>query len=293
MSDLSSWEDSTEEEGQLPETLPNQQFGLGMKHSGGIMDLSKVISEEPRKQKSESAANEMFSLKQKEGMNDDRIYDSVENITSVKKDIESYENRHKHSMDRKQGKTKINGNSPEKRVNYNTEVDIERRNSSNMPLKDELPHPENDSIGDAPPKPIRNHEIRSPQYEKILQSSRNGMEGEDESDWDSPPFSEENDPPLHKTLSPMMDNKTDESSFPFTRKENDLIDSVSNLHSSEQREPQFDKVSSPSLNNVKDKFSGDDVFSVVRANGDNQEFSSLPPNTSKPESNSSLSNNNR
>ena len=290
MSDLSSW-DSSEEDGQLPDTLPNQQFGLGMKHSGCIMDLSKVLSEEPREQNTESATNKMFSLEQKEDNNDERIYDSVENVTSVKKDIELHENRHKNSTDGKQGKTKINGNSPEK--NCHTEVDVDKGNSSNMLLKEELPRPENDFIGNAPPKPIRNHDLRSPQYEKIIQTSQNDLEEEDESDWDSPPFSEENEPPIHKTLSPMMDNETDKSNFPFSKKENDLMESVSNLYSPEQREPQSDKISSPSLIKVKDRFSSDDVFSVFRVNGDNQEFSSLPPNTSKPDSNSSLSNNNR
>ena len=81
VSDLSSW-DSTEEDVNYPDTSNNQAYGFGMKHSEGMMDLSKVLSpvfSNEAKVTSNTGKEIIYSGSDGEG---DRIYDSVDNLTS-------------------------------------------------------------------------------------------------------------------------------------------------------------------------------------------------------------------
>ena len=73
LSDLSTW-DSTENEEEGEQIPSNSQFGLGMKHSSGMMDLSKVLSEEPNLVQ-QSVVPAVLHDK-----NEERIYDTVENL---------------------------------------------------------------------------------------------------------------------------------------------------------------------------------------------------------------------
>ena len=73
MSDLSSW-DSTEDEGEAVKIPNDPQFGLGMKHSAGMLDLSKVLSED------QNLSQQTVVPAVIEDRTGERIYDSVENL---------------------------------------------------------------------------------------------------------------------------------------------------------------------------------------------------------------------
>ena len=97
VSDLSSW-DSTEEEVNIPDTSNNQSYGFGMKHSEGMMDLSKVLSDNQDEHQQEfvPAASEHILINDE--VDADRIYDSVENLTSKGLELQNDPNEIKEDL---------------------------------------------------------------------------------------------------------------------------------------------------------------------------------------------------
>ena len=83
VSDLSSWDSTVEEIHQpIPSGNNGHSYDLGMKHSEGMMDLSKVLSpvfSNEAEATSNTGKEIIYSGSHGEG---DRIYDSVDNLTS-------------------------------------------------------------------------------------------------------------------------------------------------------------------------------------------------------------------
>ena len=83
VSDLSSWDSTVEEIHQpIPSGNNGHSYDLGMKHSEGMMDLSKVLSpvfSNEAKITFNAGKEIFFGDVEGEG---DRIYDSVDNLTS-------------------------------------------------------------------------------------------------------------------------------------------------------------------------------------------------------------------
>ena len=280
MSDLSSW-DSTEEGSQLPEPFSNQQYGLGMKHSGGVMDLSKVLSEVSHQKDSEP--EETPALAQNENYNGDRIYDSVDNIVAEKQGLDIEIETKLVAMQKT--------NTNEKNENPNKILDLKSKGlainhihddsspSSSGYIKDHNDHSNND---------------KSPYYEKIPYLQQKEPEEPDESDWDSPPLSEEQNRSSTKKMSLSKNDNIDISTFAFAKKENDLIDQVSNTYILKKHLTSSDKESSPSLTRYKDELRLNERFSGVQVKaGDNQQYSSLPLDTLHHELTKRLANQNR
>ena len=83
VSDLSSWDSTVEEIHQpIPSGNNGHSYAVGMKHSEGMMDLSKVLSpvfSNEAEATSNTGKEIIYSGSHGEG---DRIYDSVDNLTS-------------------------------------------------------------------------------------------------------------------------------------------------------------------------------------------------------------------
>ena len=86
VSDLSSWDSTVEEIQQpIPSGNNSHSYHLGMKHSEGMMDLSKVFSNEA--EATSNAGKEIiYGGSHGEA---DRIYDSVDNLTSENRQFEN------------------------------------------------------------------------------------------------------------------------------------------------------------------------------------------------------------
>ena len=91
VSDLSSWDSTVEEIHQpIPSGNNGKSYDLGMKHSEGIMDLSKVLSpvfSNEAKITFNAGKEIFFGDVEGEG---DRIYDSVDNLTSEKRQFDCH-----------------------------------------------------------------------------------------------------------------------------------------------------------------------------------------------------------
>lgn len=283
MSDLSSW-DSTEEEDEIPLPVSNQQLSLGMKHSEGMMDLSKVLSEEPRQE--EKIPNEHLVVAKREDMDEERIYDSVENLLS----------EDQGSVPKMLGKEKYTttkgDNNQKPFAEHQGLIEMKNNRLSHNHLRDNLSPPSNGYIGEFAVESNINPDTNSPQYEKILRQPQDEFEANNASDWDSPPLSDNKEMAIPKRVLPFMNIKTGESTSASGRNQTRLIDPDSNIHILKQPVAQFDKLSSPSLKKFKE-CSDDDNDAIARASGDNQPYSSLPPDATKPEINLQLSNKNR
>ena len=85
VSDLSSWDSTVEEIHQpIPSGNDSHSYHLGMKYSEGMMDLSKVFSNEA--EATSNAGREIiYGGSHGEA---DRIYDSVDNLTSENRQFE-------------------------------------------------------------------------------------------------------------------------------------------------------------------------------------------------------------
>ena len=249
-SDLSSW-DSTEEEDEIPPPSSNQQFGLRMKHSEGMMDLSKVLLEEERNAE-EKIAKQQPALRKMKDMDEERIYDSVENLRSenqisVYKGLENKNNTYAAQVSMQ---IKTNGESDNSKNIF----------PSNLHTEEEAFESNIDPYS------------KSHQYEKILHPPQHPLEENHTSDWDSPLLSDDKEIPISKRVSPFMSTKTGESTSPSERKQNSLIDPVSKAHIPKQQpNAQYVKLSSPSLKKFKE-YPEDDENSIIRADP----YSSLP-----------------
>ena len=86
VSDLSSWDSTVEEIQQpIPSGNNSHSYHLGMKHSEGMTDLSKVLSNEA--EATSNAGREIiYGGSHGEA---DRIYDSVDNLTSENRQFEN------------------------------------------------------------------------------------------------------------------------------------------------------------------------------------------------------------
>ena len=91
VSDLSSWDSTVEEIHQpIPSGNNGHSYDLGMKHSEGIMDLSKVLSpvfSNEAKITFNAGKEIFFGDVEGEG---DRIYDSVDNLTSENRQFDGH-----------------------------------------------------------------------------------------------------------------------------------------------------------------------------------------------------------
>ena len=91
VSDLSSWDSTVEEIHQpIPSGNNGQSYDLGMKHSEGMMDLSKVLSpvfSDEAKVTSDAGKAIIYGGSHGEG---DRIYDSVDNLTSENRQFDGH-----------------------------------------------------------------------------------------------------------------------------------------------------------------------------------------------------------
>ena len=90
VSDLSSWDSTVEEIHQpIPSGNNGHSFDVGMKHSEGMMDLSTVLSpafSNEAKVTSNTGKEIIYGGSHGEG---DRIYDSVDNLTSENRPFEN------------------------------------------------------------------------------------------------------------------------------------------------------------------------------------------------------------
>ena len=288
VSDLSSW-DSTEEDVNYPDTSNNQAYGFGMKHSEGMMDLSKVLSEE----KDEYQKEIIPDVKSNNAMNDeidaDRIYDSVENLTSKDKELEKQSTERKDLVDESDSW----GNSSSPNIlskNNSTQQIVPKYNNRDILISKEningeeyITQPNYDS-----PENIlqSNHEVQS--------NNITIVDDDDESDWDSPPLSENNAAPAAKVTDPepVMNSPSNST---FSPKQSNLMTTEPSWNSLREPDSKPEKNPSPSLHKVKEVPFDGNIFSTRKENNDaeNQQFSSLPPNSTKqPEKNSPVSNSN-
>ena len=91
VSDLSSWDSTVEEIHQpIPSGNNGHSYDLGMKHSEGMMDLSKVLSPVFSKEATmtSNAGKEIIYSGSHGG--GDRIYDSVDNVTSENRQFDGH-----------------------------------------------------------------------------------------------------------------------------------------------------------------------------------------------------------
>ena len=291
VSDLSSW-DSTEEDVHVPDTFDKQQYGFGMKHSEGMMDLSKVLSDDQQEFVPETGRN----IDAKDDIDADRIYDSVENLITQKQEpgeelIETIESVKP---------LRYNPKEPTFDNYYSVEEEVLKKVNRSV----SLPHTNNFELLSMAWKNTfqANHKSKSLHRDNILQPKYGHKfynpsipNDDNESDWDSPPLSEKNDASITNEKS-SVSVVLDKSNSVFSLKQSNLITPDSTCYGTRHPDSSAEKLSSPSLHKGKDAPLVDGTFSVPKhhKDADNQKFSSLPSNGFKhPEQNSRASNYNR
>ena len=283
MSDLSSW-DSTEEEDQILEPGSHQQFSLGMKHSEGMMDLSKVLLEQPLPE--EKVSKEHDVLSKMENMNEERIYDSVDNlITEDKEPIIKM-------LEKKKSTTEMGDNNYKCFLDRQGPIEMKNNRLANNDLRDTLSPHSNSYTREVALESNINPYTKHPEYEKELHQPQDQTKLIDASDWDSPPLSEDKEIAIPKRVSPFMNINTGESTSASGRKQTSLIVPASNRCIPKQHVAQLDQLSSTSLIKFKEAYQDDDD-TFARVSGDNQPYSSLPTDATKQDFNDQLYNQNR
>ena len=128
------------------------------------------------------------------------------------------------------------------------------------------------------------HKNISPtKYEHKFYNQTKPVESDDDSDWDSPPLSENNVARVVVDKSPVSAVKG-QSNSAFSSKQSNLMSPNSSWDSSKHPNSMSNKQPSPSLHKAKDALFDDGVFTRNENDDTNkQEFSSLPPNSLKEE----------